>query len=109
MTLETLAAVWPELGGLDPFVAEQVEIDAKYAVYLDRQQSDIDVIRKEEGVALPADLEFDGIHGLSNEIREKLRRVRPATLGQATRIDGMTPTALALILASVRRRPRDAA
>ncbi|MCB1501855.1 MAG: tRNA uridine-5-carboxymethylaminomethyl(34) synthesis enzyme MnmG [Bauldia sp.] len=109
VTLTTLAAIWPELGGLDRFVAEQVEVDAKYAVYLNRQKDDIDVIRKEEGVDLPGDLDVDSIAGLSNELKEKLRRVRPTTLGQAGRIDGMTPAALALLLARVKRRPRDAA
>jgi tRNA uridine 5-carboxymethylaminomethyl modification enzyme len=110
VTIETLAGIWPELTALDRFVSEQVEIDAKYAVYLDRQKADIDVIRKEEGVGLPDDLDIDGIAGLSNEIKEKLRRVRPATLAQASRIDGMTPAALALVLARVKRRqPRNAA
>ena len=109
VTLETLAAIWPELGEFDQFVAEQVEVDAKYAVYLDRQKEDIDVIRKEEGIELPADLDVDEIAGLSNELKEKLQRVRPTTLGQAGRIEGMTPAALALLLARVKRRPRDAA
>ena len=110
VTMETLAAIWPELATLDQFVSEQIEIDAKYAVYLDRQQADIDGIRKEEAVDLPEDLDIDGIAGLSNEIKEKLRRVRPATLGQAGRIDGMTPAALALLLARRQAaRPRDAA
>lgn len=109
VSMATLGAIWPELLSLDRFVAEQVEIDAKYAVYLERQRSDIDVIRKEEGVDLPEGLDVDGIAGLSNEIREKLRRVRPTTLAQASRIDGMTPAALALLLSRVKRRPRDAA
>ena len=108
VTMATLSAVWPELGALDRFVSEQVEIDAKYAVYLDRQTSDIDAVRKEEGVGLPADLDIAAIAGLSNEIKEKLLRVRPATLAQAGRIDGMTPAALALLLARV-KRPRNAA
>ena len=109
VTMRTLANVWPELAGLDRFVAEQIEIDAKYAVYLDRQQADIDGVRREEAVALPQDLDVDSISGLSNEIKEKLRRVRPATLGQAGRIDGMTPAALALVLGRLKRRGRDAA
>jgi tRNA uridine 5-carboxymethylaminomethyl modification enzyme len=109
VTMETLRGIWPELGALDRFVSEQVEIDAKYAVYLDRQKLDIDSVRKEEGVDLPPDLDVDAIAGLSNEIREKLQRVRPATLAQASRIDGMTPAALTLLLASVKRRPRNAA
>ncbi len=109
VTMETLAVVWPALRTLDRFVSEQIEIDAKYAVYLDRQQADIDGVRKEEAVELPGDLDVDAISGLSNEIKEKLRRVRPATLGQAGRIDGMTPAALALVLGRIKRLGRDAA
>ena len=109
VTMETLGGIWPEFAPLDRFVSEQVEIDAKYAVYLDRQKSDIDSVRKEEGVDLPSDLDIDAIAGLSNEIREKLQRVRPATLAQASRIDGMTPAALALLLARIKRHPRNAA
>ncbi len=109
VTMATLAGIWPELAGIDDFVAEQIEIDAKYAAYLDRQQNDIDVVRREEGVAIPGDLDVGTIPGLSNELKEKLRRVRPATLAQAGRIDGMTPAALALLLARVKRQPRNAA
>ncbi len=109
VTMETLAGIWPHLAEFGRFVSEQVEIDAKYAVYLDRQTSDIDAIRKEEGIQLPADLDIAGIAGLSNEIKEKLQRVRPATLAQASRIDGMTPAAIALLLARVKRHPRNAA
>jgi tRNA uridine 5-carboxymethylaminomethyl modification enzyme len=109
LSVETLGRIWPELRGLDRFVAEQLEIDAKYAVYLDRQAADIEAVRREEAVVLPDDLDVEAIAGLSNELREKLRRVRPTTLGQAARIDGMTPAALALILARLRRHERDAA
>lgn len=109
VTLATLAGIWPELGALDPFVAEQVEIDAKYAVYLDRQQTDIDVVRKEEGLGIPEDLDIAAIPGLSNEVKDKLARARPATLAQAARMDGMTPAALALLLGRIKRHARDAA
>ncbi|HET7714661.1 MAG TPA: tRNA uridine-5-carboxymethylaminomethyl(34) synthesis enzyme MnmG [Bauldia sp.] len=109
VTMETLGAIWPELKSLDRFVSEQIEIDAKYAVYLDRQRADIENVRKEEAVVLPDDMDVDAISGLSNEIKEKLRRVRPATLGQASRIDGMTPAALALLLGRVKRQGRNAA
>ena len=87
---------------LDRFVAEQIEIDAKYAVYLDRQRTDIESFRRDEGISLDA-IEFDGLASLSNELREKLADAQPATLGQAARIDGMTPAALALLLAEVKR------
>jgi tRNA uridine 5-carboxymethylaminomethyl modification enzyme len=109
VTIGTLGGIWPELTALDRFVSEQLEIDAKYAFYIDRQKSDIDSVRKEESIDVPVDLDLDAIGGLSNEIREKLQRLRPATLAQASRIDGMTPAALTLLLASVKRHPRNAA
>ncbi len=109
VTMATLAGIWPELARLDGFVAEQIEIDAKYAVYLDRQQDDIDGVRRDEGVAIPTALDVDAIPGLSNEIKDKLRRAQPATLAQAARIDGMTPAALALLLGRIKRDARDAA
>jgi tRNA uridine 5-carboxymethylaminomethyl modification enzyme len=101
--LARLSRIWPELAALHPAVAEQVEIDAKYAVYLDRQAADIDALRRDEAVAIPAGLDLASLPGLSNEIRHKLLRHRPGTIGQASRIDGMTPAALTLLLAHVRK------
>ena len=98
-----LAAIWPELGGLRADVVEQVEIDARYAVYMRRQEADIGELRREEAVALPEDLDFGTIAGLSNEIRQKLVAIGPRTLAQAGRIDGMTPAALTLVLAHLRK------
>jgi tRNA uridine 5-carboxymethylaminomethyl modification enzyme len=99
-----LAKVWPELSEIDRFVAEQIEIDAQYSVYLERQSSDIEAFRRDEGVRLPDDLQYGQLAGLSNEVREKLEATRPATLGQAARIEGMTPAALTLVLAEAKRR-----
>ncbi|MEX2319600.1 MAG: tRNA uridine-5-carboxymethylaminomethyl(34) synthesis enzyme MnmG, partial [Bauldia sp.] len=104
-----LVAVWPELAGLDRFASEQIEIEAKYAVYLDRQSADIAGLRRDDALALPDEIDFGEISGLSNELREKLAAVRPATLGQAGRIDGMTPAALVLVLAAAKRHRRRAA
>jgi tRNA uridine 5-carboxymethylaminomethyl modification enzyme len=98
-----LALVWPELASVDRFVAEQIEIEAKYAVYLERQTADIASLERDESVEIGDDLAYSDLAGLSNELREKLTRVRPATLGQAARIDGMTPAALTLVLAEVKR------
>ena len=80
-----------------PGVRERLETDATYAVYLDRQQADIAAYRRDEGVVLPDELDFQGLPGLSNEIKAKLDRVRPRTLGQAARIEGITPAALTLL------------
>jgi tRNA uridine 5-carboxymethylaminomethyl modification enzyme len=105
--VQQLAAVWPELGGLSPKIAEQLEIDAKYAVYLDRQAADIAAFRRDEGLELPEAIDYAALGGLSNEITQKLEAVRPRTVGQAGRIDGMTPVALSLLLAHIRRNRRN--
>jgi tRNA uridine 5-carboxymethylaminomethyl modification enzyme len=102
----TISAIWPQLGSISAFIREQLEIDAQYAGYLDRQDADILAFRRDEGRILPADLDYAAVHGLSTEIRQKLGRIRPATLGQAARIDGMTPAALTLVLAHVRAGSR---
>ncbi|KQT85539.1 tRNA uridine-5-carboxymethylaminomethyl(34) synthesis enzyme MnmG [Aurantimonas sp. Leaf443] len=101
--LARLVALCPELSALPPAVAERIEIEAAYDVYLDRQQRDRDRLRRDEGRAIPADLDFDTIKGLSNELRHKLGTRRPSSLAEAERIDGMTPAALALILVALRR------
>jgi len=101
--LSVLARVWPELGAIPTDVAEQLEIDGKYAGYLDRQEADIRAFRKDEALALPDDLDVDAIGSLSAEVRQKLRTARPATLGAATRIPGITPAALVALLRHVKR------
>jgi tRNA uridine 5-carboxymethylaminomethyl modification enzyme len=100
---------WPLIADWSATVREQVEIDASYAGYLDRQAADAEALRRDEGLTLPAGLDYAGIGGLSNEVREKLERVRPQTLGQAGRIEGMTPGALTALLAHVRRGATEAA
>ncbi len=108
VALADLARIWPELGALSPAVAEQLEFDALYAGYLHRQEADILAFKKDESLALPASLDFAAIKGLSNEVRQKLADARPATLGQAGRIEGVTPAALALLLAWVKKHGRAA-
>jgi tRNA uridine 5-carboxymethylaminomethyl modification enzyme len=95
--------IWPELAGLAPKIAEQLEIDAKYAVYLDRQSADIESYRRDERFELPEQLDYLALPGLSHEIRQKLHLQRPGTIGHAGRIDGITPAALTLLVAHVRR------
>jgi tRNA uridine 5-carboxymethylaminomethyl modification enzyme len=101
---EDLAAIWPQIGAWSPAVREQIEIDASYAGYLDRQAADAEAFRRDEDLRLPGELDYAAIGGLSNEVREKLATVRPLTLGQAARIEGVTPGALTALLAHVRRR-----
>jgi tRNA uridine 5-carboxymethylaminomethyl modification enzyme len=100
-----LAAIWPELRAVQPDVVEQLEIDAHYAGYLGRQEADILAFRKDESLALPGSLDYAAVVGLSTECRVKLSAVRPRTLGQAARIDGMTPAALTLLLAHIKAQP----
>src|SRR5215813_1185465 len=98
-----LAAIWPALGALDPDVVEQLEIDARYAGYLGRQEADILAFRRDETLVLPADLDYGAIGSLSVEIRSKLQAAAPATLGAAARISGVTPAALTALLRYVKR------
>jgi tRNA uridine 5-carboxymethylaminomethyl modification enzyme len=102
----TIVSIWPQLGPILPDVVEQLEIDARYAGYLERQEADILAFRRDEGLVLPRDLDYVAICGLSTECRLKLSAVRPLTLGQAARIDGITPAALTLVLAHVRAGTR---
>jgi tRNA uridine 5-carboxymethylaminomethyl modification enzyme len=98
-----LTRLWPELAGVSRRVAERLETDATYAVYLDRQAADIAAFRRDEAVQLAEGIDFKALPGLSNEIRAKLDQVRPRTLGQAARIEGMTPAAITLLAAHARK------
>jgi tRNA uridine 5-carboxymethylaminomethyl modification enzyme len=101
-----LARIWPRFGELEPKIAQQLEIDAKYAVYLTRQAADVESYRRDESLVLPDDVDYAALPGLSNEARHKLDARRPRTVGQAGRIDGITPAALTLLAAHVRRQSR---
>ena len=103
IAFEDLARIWPEISDWSPAVREQVEIDAAYSGYLDRQAADAEAFRRDESLRLPPTLDYAAVGGLSNEIREKLSSVRPLTLGQAARIEGVTPGALTALLAHARR------
>jgi tRNA uridine 5-carboxymethylaminomethyl modification enzyme len=103
ITIQSLAKIWPEFAGLAPKIAEQIEIDAKYDVYLSRQNADIESYRRDESFALPDDFDYGALSGLSNEAKQKLITHKPRTIGHASRIDGMTPAALTLLVAHVKR------
>nr|WP_316233115.1 tRNA uridine-5-carboxymethylaminomethyl(34) synthesis enzyme MnmG [Bradyrhizobium sp. SZCCHNPS2010] len=104
---DDVRAIWPELGSIDPGIAVHLEIDAKYDVYLKRQSADVDAFRRDEGMVL-GDIDYGAVPGLSNEARAKLIAARPWTVGQASRIDGMTPVALGILAAYLRREARRA-
>jgi tRNA uridine 5-carboxymethylaminomethyl modification enzyme len=98
-----IARLWPELGPVPADMMDLIENDATYAVYLDRQGQDIAAFRRDEGIVLDRSLDFTALSGISNEIRMKLDAVRPRTLGQAARIEGMTPAAITLLAAHARK------
>ncbi|MCH2393512.1 tRNA uridine-5-carboxymethylaminomethyl(34) synthesis enzyme MnmG [Oceanibaculum sp.] len=104
INLSRLAEIWPELSAIETSIAEQLEIDGTYAGYLKRQQADVDAYRRDESLLLPDGLDYGSVGGLSTEIRDKLNRARPATLGAAARIPGVTPAALTALLRHVRNR-----
>src|SRR6185312_12582352 len=109
LNLTRLSAIWPVLGTISARIAEQIEIDARYAGYLSRQEAEIAAFRKDEALALPRGLDYAAIGSLSHEIRTKLAAAEPATLGAASRISGVTPAALAALLRYVKRREPEAA
>lgn len=104
-----IKTIWPELESLSADVARQVEIDARYAGYIQRQESDIRAFRRDEALLLPVDLDYDSVGSLSNEMRVKLNKFRPETLGAAARIPGVTPAALVALLRYIRRKDKNAA
>lgn len=104
--LARLSAIWPEIGNLAAEIAQQLSVDARYAVYLSRQENDIASFRKEESIVIPPSFAYASIAGLSTELRQKLERQRPGSLGQASRLDGMTPAALLLLLAHLKKDAR---
>jgi tRNA uridine 5-carboxymethylaminomethyl modification enzyme len=101
-----LSAIWPQLGEISPPIAEQISVDAKYASYVERQDGDVATLKRDEGIEIPHDFDFDAVIGLSNEARAKLKRVKPTTLAQAGQIDGMTPSALMLVLVQLKKGGR---
>ncbi len=103
--LAVLARVWPDLAAIPGPIGAQIETDARYAVYLRRQDADIAAFRRDEAAAIPREFDYERISGLSGEVRQKLLAHRPATLGQASRIDGITPAALMLLAAHVKKAP----
>jgi tRNA uridine 5-carboxymethylaminomethyl modification enzyme len=102
-----VVSIWPKLSAIDPGIAVHLEIDAKYDVYLKRQTADVEAFRREESLVL-AGVDYDDVPGLSNEARGKLERARPHTVGQAGRLDGITPAALGILAAYLRREARKA-
>ena len=106
ISFDQLAGIWPELNPLSRQAREQLEIDAMYSGYLERQALDVEAFKRDEDLRISHDLDYAAVGGLSNEVREKLSNARPVTLGQASRIEGVTPGALTALLAHVKREQR---
>lgn len=104
VSLDALVPFWPQISDFSARLKQQLETEAQYAVYLDRQRADIQAFKRDEQIALPMDLDFSTLPGISNEVCQKLTEAKPATLGQASRIEGVTPAAVTLLLAYVKRR-----
>lgn len=103
ISLQRLATLWPDLATIPASVSPQIETDARYAAYLDRQDSDIRAYRRDESLHLPTDLDFHSVGGLSHEMIQRLSAGRPRTLGQAARLPGVTPAAVVALMRFVRR------
>lgn len=106
MSMARLADVWPQFHAIEPKVAEAIEIEALYATYLERQESDIAQVRRDEALAVPDNFHYASLPGLSNELKVKLAEKRPSNIAQAARVDGMTPAALSLLIAVIRKSNR---
>ena len=103
VNMAKIRQVFPSIPLYEPSLDKQVEIDAHYLGYLSRQSNDIKSFKKDEAIKIPSDIKYDSLSGLSNEIKSKLKKIRPLTLGQALRIDGVTPAAAIIILSHLKR------
>jgi len=103
-----VAAVAPAPEPVAPAVARQVEVEIKYEGYIERQQKEIEKFKHLESIRIPEDFDYAAVHGLSNELRGKLGRVRPSSLGQAARMEGMTPAAISVLMVALKARRRAA-
>jgi tRNA uridine 5-carboxymethylaminomethyl modification enzyme len=101
--MDLLRDLWPDLPEFPSEISQQVQNDATYVNYIRRQELDVSALKRDENLRIPVDFEFNGLAGLSHELQKKLSTVRPETLGQASRIDGMTPAALTLLLGRIKQ------
>ena len=103
MSIDHLAAIWPELDSIPAALRGQIEADCRYAGYLSRQKADIDALARDEAIRLPADFDYRMVGGLSAEARDVLSRMRPETIGHANRLPGLTPAAVLAVLRHLKR------
>ena len=103
ISFENLVSIWPELTNISPSIIEQLEIEAMYSGYLGKQEEDIEAFKREEGMAIPENFDYEPLPSISRELKNKLKATRPATLGAASRIQGMTPAAVVSLMAHIRK------
>ena len=103
VNLNHVRRIWADIPHYERSIDEQVEINAHYSGYLPKQESDIKTFKKDEGLVIPAEIDYDTFSGLSNEVKSKLKLIRPKTLGQALRIDGVTPAAAIILLGAIKK------
>ena len=103
VTLSNIRGIWAEIPHYGRHIDEQVEINAHYSGYLPKQESDIKTFKRDEGLVIPTGIDYDSFSGLSNEVKSKLKLIRPKTLGQALRIDGVTPAAAIILLSAIKK------
>ncbi|MCF6325857.1 MAG: tRNA uridine-5-carboxymethylaminomethyl(34) synthesis enzyme MnmG [Devosiaceae bacterium] len=101
--IDQVSSIWPELNSISPKIFEQLAVDARYAPYLERQRQDIAAVVRDENKLIPVEIDYEKISGLSGELMEKLDRLRPSSIAQAQKIEGMTPAAIILILSAIKR------
>ena len=99
-----LRGIWAEIPQYEHSIDEQVEINAHYSGYLPKQESDIKTFKKDEALMIPSEIDYDSFSGLSNEVKSKLKLITPKTLGQALRIDGVTPAAAIILLGALKKK-----
>ena len=103
VTMNKLREIWADIPHFWHHIDEQVEINSHYSGYLPRQESDIKTFKKDEGLVIPNEINYDSFSGLSNEVKSKLKLIKPKTLGQALRIDGVTPAAAIILLGAIKK------
>ena len=104
VNMQKIREIWPDIPFFDKKIDEQVEINAHYMGYLKKQKSDILAFKRDENLSIPEEFNYDNLSGLSNEVKSKFKLIRPKTLGQALRIDGITPAAVYILLSHVKRK-----
>ena len=103
VTIDMLRGIWGNIPQFEKYIDQQVKVDAHYSSYMIRQSHDIESFKKDEAISIPIDIQYDNFSGLSNEIKSKLKLIKPKTLGQALRIDGVTPAAAIILLAFIKK------